>query len=208
MVKIAVVADSRRGDMGANLASKVNADHLSIDDGTLGCSGNHLAAWRFLAESLVPADTHAVVLEDDAVPVDDFREQLASALAVAPAPIVSFYLGNGYSSDLLTKSVLSKADAVGAQWIVTHGRVLHAVALAVRRELLPLMIEGVGLSRGIDGELSRWARRNGHSVAYSNPSLVDHCDEPSLVSRHRRAPRRAWRVGRNDAWDELSYPWH
>lgn len=207
-MKIAVVADERRGDMGQKLAESIDADLMSVDDGTLGCSGNHISAWEALAESLEPEDTHAVVLEDDAVPVDGFREQLASALSLAPAPIVSLYLGTGYSSDRLTESVLKKADAIGAQWIVTRGRVLHAVALAVRRELLPSMIESAGQTGGIDGQLSRWARRNGHAVAYSNPSLVDHADDPSLVCKYKRSERRAWRVGAHNPWSDVIYPWY
>ena len=207
-MKIAVVADERRGDMGSKLTDTVGADHLSVDDGTLGCSRNHLAAWSALAESMGPEDSHAVVLEEDAVPVDGFREQLVSALSVAPASIVSLYLGTGYINDCRTKGVLAAADAIGAHWIVTNGIVHHAVALAVRRELVLPMIGSVGEFGAIDGQLSRWARRNGHAVAYSSPSLVDHCDEPSLVSRNRRAERKAWRVGGNDPWNQIAFPWH
>lgn len=207
-MKVAVVADERRGDMGHKLADKVDADYLSIDDGSLGCSGNHIAAWRALVELLEPADTHAVALEDDAVPIDDFRGQLVSALSVAPAPVVSLYLGTGYISDYHTESVLAKADVIGAHWIVTRGIVHHAVALAVRRDLLSSMLGFVGRDGAIDSELSRWARTNGHAVVYTNPSLVDHRDDPSLVCRYTRAERRAWRVGRNDPWNDTVYPWY
>ena len=207
-MKIAVVADERRGGMGQRLAESVDADLISVDDGTLGCSGNHIWTWSALADLLEPEDTHAVVLEDDAVPVDGFREQLASALSVAPASIVSLYLGTGYINDCRTKGVLAAADAAGAHWIVTNGIIHHAVALAVRRELVLPMIGSVGEFGAIDSQLSRWARRNGHAVAYSSPSLVDHCDEPSLVSRNRRSERKAWRVGGNDYWNDVAFPWH
>lgn len=203
-MKIAVVTDKRRGDMGLKLADKISADHLSVDSGDLGCSGNHIAAWKWHAAN---PSSWSVVLEDDAVPVDDFREQLDSALSVAPAPIVSLYLGTGYISDYRTKAVLESADAIGAHWIITRGRVLHAVALAVRSELLPSMLE-VDRRGPFDQELSRWARSHGHFVAYSNGSLVDHSDVPSLVSRYHRAKRRAWKVGGNSPWNDIAYPWH
>ncbi|MCH9816731.1 MAG: hypothetical protein K0U64_09855 [Actinomycetia bacterium] len=194
--------------MGLKLVDKVGADHLSVDDGNLGCSGNHLAAWRALVGLAGSEDAYLVVLEDDAVPVDGFREQLDSALSVAPAPVVSLYLGAGYINDPRTKVALGKADAIGAHWIVTQGRVLHAVALAVRRELVPSMLGAVGRGAAVDGDLSRWARGNGHAVAYSNGSLVDHCDEPSLVCRYQRAERRAWKVGGNDPWNDIVYHWN
>lgn len=203
-MKIAVVADKRRSDMGQQLATKVCADHLSVDDGTLGCSGNHLAAWRWHAGT---TSDWSIVLEDDAVPVEGFREQLALALDAAPAPIVSLYLGTGYISDHRTRVLLQKADALGAHWLVTKGRVFHAVALAIRSELLPSMLNTVSDLRPIDDELSRWARGRDHSVAYSNGSLVDHCDSKSLVCRHARPERRAWRVGGNSFWNDVALPW-
>jgi len=203
-LKIAVVTDERRGDMGLKLADKVSADHLSVDSGNLGCLDNHIAAWKWHAAN---PSAWSVVLEDDAVPVDDFREQLASALSVAPTPIVSLYLGTGYISDGRTKAMLKNADAAGAHWIVTRGTIFHAVALAVRSELLPSLLE-VDRRGPIDQGLSRWARSHGHAVAYSNGSLVDHSDPPSLVCRYRRPERRAWRFGGNNPWNDITYPWY
>lgn len=204
-MKIAVVTDERRGNMGSKLADTVGADYLSVDNGSLGCSGNHLAAWKWHSDN---PSAWSVVLEDDAVPVDGFREQLASALGVAPAPIVSLYLGTGYISDSRTKALLEKADAVGAHWIVTRGRVFHAVALAVRHEMLPSMLGTVSKRAAIDVEISRWARKHGHTVAYTNGSLVDHSDAPSLMCRYRRPERRAWRLGGNNPWNDVTYPWY
>lgn len=197
-ISIGVVADKRRPDMGAWLARWVGADHLSIDDGSLGCTGNHAQVWRTHAQS--PSDWN-VVLEDDAMPVEGFREQLASALVAAPAQIVSLYLGRGYVEDNRIGPLQTRADLLGVNWIVAQGRILHAVALAVRGDLLESLVDN--LPRGnhpIDRSLSLWARREGHRVAYSNPSLVDHADGESLVTRYRRAERRAWRTGTRDVW--------
>lgn len=197
-IRIGVVADSRRGDMGARLADRVAADYLSVDNATLGCTQNHAAVWRWHGEH--PADW-SVVLEDDALPVDDFRGQLAAALAVSPAPIVSLYLGRGYIDDRRTGSIVTRADLLDANWIVTPGRILHAVGLAVRADLLPSLIENLPpRDQPIDRHLSLWARRQGHDVAYTNPSLVDHWDGASLVTRYRRSERRAWRTGARSDW--------
>jgi GR25 family glycosyltransferase involved in LPS biosynthesis len=200
---IGVVGDARRGDMAQNLFDHINADILTLDRGDLGCTGNHALMWRELAKS--PADWN-VVLEDDAIPVAGFRDQLDAALATAPAPIVSLYLGTGYIDDSSTSAILNRADHLGANWLVTPGRVLHAVALAVRGDLVPSLVQhalpaaGRPASKPIDRAIANWARARGHRVAYSVPSLVDHADEKSLVIRYRRTPRKAWRVGTRDAW--------
>ena len=201
MISIAVVADARRGDMGAELAERVDADLISVDTQQRGCTWNHCQVWRAHASSSGGSADWNVVLEDDALPVDGFCDQLADALAVAPAPIVSLYLGCGYIEDRWIDPLLVRADQVGANWLVAQGRILHAVALAVRGDLVGSLVDNLPRDdRPIDRSLSRWARRQGHSVAYSNPSLVDHDDGKSLVVRYRRAERRAWRTGVRDDW--------
>lgn len=198
VISIAVVADIRRDGMGQRLAEQVSADHLSVDEAMMGCTKNHVSVWKWHAEN--PADWY-VVLEDDAIPVADFRAQLTEALRVAPAPIVSLYLGRGSIDDLRTGVFMNRADLLDVNWIVTQGRIMHAVALAVRSDLLPDLIANLPAGdQPIDRHLSLWARRSAHRVAYSNPSLVEHADGESLVTRYRRVERRAWRAGARDAW--------
>ena len=186
MVNIGVVADRRRGDVGLKLARQVEADHLSVDHGGLGCLGNHLTVWRWHAEH--PSDW-AVVLEEDAQPVDDFREQLDAALQTAPADVVSLYWGSGYVDDPRNRVKVIDAQRQDVCWVLSCGRILHAVALAVRGDLVLLMTQELGRSskKPPDRLLSRWARARRHDVAYSIPSLVDHADIPSLIHHHRRA---------------------
>lgn len=183
--------------MGADLAELVNADFVSVDDGSLGCTRNHARVWHALDLS----QPWAVVLEDDAVPVEDFRDQLCRALEVVPAPVASLYLGSGYIGDKLTEALLHRADITDSHWIVAHGQVHHAVALAVRSDIVPSMVEFFGArTQPVDRLLSTWARVNAHRVAYSVPSLVDHADVSSLVTKYRRKPRKALRVGGRDTW--------
>jgi GR25 family glycosyltransferase involved in LPS biosynthesis len=199
-VAIGVVADARRDGMGVGLATEVDADYVGLDDGTLGCRGNHMAAWNWHAA--LEADWH-VVLEDDALPIPQFRSQLTAALEVAPEPIVSLYLGGGYADDIRVRTAVSKADRTGAHWLLTSGTVLSAVALAVRDDLVGPMITGLGYRQrhAIDRAMSLWARGSGRRVAYAVPSLVDHADVTSLVAPHRRrSPRRALRVGPHEQW--------
>ena len=201
MISIGVVSDIRRGDMGERLAKQVGADYLSIDRGSLGCTGNHIQTWKTLADLASGPDDWSVVLEDDAIPVVGFREQLDAALAVAPAPIVSLYLGRGYIEDRYIESMLTRADARKSCWLVAPSRVLHAVAVAVRDDLLQSLVAGIPSAKHpIDRAMTAWARGHGHQVAYSIPSLVEHDDGESLVSAYKRAERKAWRVGVRDEW--------
>lgn len=95
MFSIGVVAHESRIAQAKQLYDTVSADVIMVDDThrRLGCEANHRRVWAELATT----DTEwAVVLEDDAVPVPNFRDQLTQALNVAPAPYVSLYLGQGF----------------------------------------------------------------------------------------------------------------
>lgn len=198
MIHTVVVADERRERMASALFCTVDAEFLTMDNGRLGCRGNHLQAWQWHVEH--PADW-ALTLEDDAAPVDGFREQARAALDAAPTPIVSFYLGRGYINDTYTGGSLHNAEVFDAHWLVGPGP-RHAVALAVRGDLVEPMVADIARSRlAVDDAIGSWARRNGHKVAYSVPSLVDHRDTPSLVTRYRRTPRTAWKVGAREQWN-------
>ncbi len=200
---IAVVADQRRRGMGADLAVQVDANYLNIDTEARGCTWNHSTAWRALAEAAPQPGQFCLVLEDDAVPVEGFRDQLTAALAEAPAGIVSLYLGRGYIDDRRTENFLRRAEVLDTNWIVTHGRIMHAVALAVRSDLITELVDNLPTGKQpFDRALSMWTRRRGHQIAYSWPSLVDHADHPSLVTRYNRSERRAWRTGVREDWHD------
>lgn len=202
MIRIGVVADARRGAAGQQLADQVGADYLSVDTGNLGCLGNHLQVWKHHVAN--PADWN-LTLEDDAVVRHDFRAQLDAALAAAPTDIVSLYWGGGYIDDARSGATALRAHESGVCWALTRGRVLHAVAVAVRGELLARMVGFLQTTRQpIDVTLSKWARLHHRHVAYSVPSLVDHADTASLVHRFRRAPRKAWSVGSRQHWSDES----
>lgn len=199
-----IVGHTARQIMADQLAIDVKADHLFIDNGHLGCEGNHRRAWEWhtARHGGTSWADWAVVLEDDAMPIEHFTDQLHAALAVAPTPIVSLYLGTAYppvGQDRIT-SVLAYTDA---HWLV--GLTLrHAVGVAIRTDLLPTMRIPVGLP--IDNAISNWAKHNGHLVAYTMPSLVDHADTEPVIPlnshnrRERTAPRRAHRVGGRNHW--------
>lgn len=201
---LGVVAHADRAQQARRLADHVGAVHLSIDDGTLGPGGNHLKVWATLAHN---THTHAVVLEDDAEPVDGFRDQLAMALQSAPTAVVGLYLGTGRPPHWQTRisQAAATADREHAHWIVTVERLLYGVGIAIRTDLVPSMIAAVETSRlPYDQAIADWALGHGHRISFTWPSLVDHLDNGTLI-RHpdgapRDTPRRAWRTGTRTHW--------
>jgi hypothetical protein len=213
-VAIGVVAHLDREERAWQLADTVNADSITYDDGTLGCTQNHLRVWSKYAEA--PQDW-VLVLEDDAVPCPQFRAQLDAALAATPRRIVSLYLGTGNPKHWQERiyQVTREADREDADWIVSQ-HLLHAVGVAVHADLIPGMVNSIraaGRARinrnvwplPIDEAITEWAQDNNHMAAYTWPSLVDHADEGTLVQHpdgnRRHAPRKAWRHGTRDQWN-------
>ncbi|CKH13395.1 hypothetical protein PXH78_33115 [Mycolicibacterium smegmatis] len=201
-VAIGVVAHWKRADMAQALAEQVSASFVSVDDGTLGAEANHLQVWKHLADM---GTTHCCVLEDDAVPVDGFRDQLDQAIEVAPAPVVSLYLGRSRPPQWQPKiyRAIEKADD-DTCWIVgTH--LLHAVGVVIPTDLVQSMTSH-RTNLPIDQSISLWARVRGHRVAYTVPSLVDHLDGPTLIQhpdgKPRPAGRVAWQVGTRNKWTD------
>lgn len=146
-----------------------------------------------------------MVIEDDAEPIPGFAEQLHQALPMSPAPIVSLYLGRRRPPQWQNRILAAIAQAANTDspWIIsTH--LLHAVGYAIRTDLLPSLLAHHS-RHPIDEHIGDWARRHGHTIAYTVPSLIDHADLPTII-RHRdgqprRPGRRAWTVGPRTDWN-------
>jgi hypothetical protein len=198
---VAIVAHTARAPMAEALAAAVNADWVSIDDGRLGAEGNHHAVWAWHTAN--PAAWH-VTLEDDCLPVDGFRDQLAQALAVAPTPIVSLYLGRQRPAWWQQRigAAIKQAEQEDARWIVSTD-LLHAVGVAIRGDLIADMPALHNLP--VDEALNCWAHQTGHRIAYTVPSLIDHLDGPTVINHQDGDPRPpgriAWQTGTAVAWD-------
>lgn len=207
LYSVGVVAHKTRISAATHLADEVRACYVSIDDGALGCEGNHRRVWEYVAA--IGGGYWTVVLEDDAVPVDDFAAQLTAVLEHAPTAIVSLYLGRSRPPQWQQRieRATGAAEAANASFI-EYGRLLHGVGVAIKTRLVPDMLDTVGghacRTLPIDEAISAWARANGYRVAYTWPSLVDHADGPTVAShRDRQAriePRTAWRAGTRAHW--------
>lgn len=172
----------------------------------MGARANHLSAWSTLAEM---DSEWSLVLEDDALPVTDFRHNVISALDVAPSPIVSLYLGTGNPIcwQPRIERALNWADKRDANWLLCRN-LIHAVAVVVKTSHIESMLDSLYcIDDPIDESITAWAvKRFGvQSVSYTIPSLCDHNDGPTLMrhadNRRRVAQRVAWRRGMRDQWN-------
>lgn len=206
---IGVVAHTSRRDQAEQLADTVTAQYLSVDDGTLGCNGNHKKVWAQLADH----DTEwSIVLEDDAIPVPDFVEQAQRALDNAPGHVMSFYLGRHHIPTIewerRKQDAITRADDTDASFITTT-YLLHAVATAMRTDAIPSMWNHINRLPDvfpIDEAITHWVQNYGLTVAYTWPSLVDHADQPTTF-RHpdkmdRPPGRIAYRTGQRNHWTD------
>lgn len=206
-IAIGIVAHKDRLEQATDLVERAGAVEWNIDDGTLGCNGNHAAVLKMLRKNNPKADWY-VVMEDDAEPVEDFVAQLPLALKAAPSHIVSLYLGT--SNPVHWQPAIERAIACAEAWIVgTH--LLHGVAYCIDSTLIDTIIDHIEPSsfRPIDEQISNWAYPNHAFISYTHPSLVDHADgEPVIKVRAdgapRTKPRRAWRTGTRTTWRSKS----
>lgn len=199
---IGVVAHIGRAQQAYDVADLINAASLTFDDGSLGCTRNHLRVWSKYADT---EHDWVVVVEDDSVPCPNFREQLDLALAVAPTPIVGLYLGRSYPPAWQDSIRHIQNDT--AHWAVsTH--LLHGVGTAIRADLVQPMLDWVGRldpEWPIDDAITDWARGSKIPVGYTRPSLLDHADGPPLITERfdggrRDKPRVAWDFGTRPYW--------
>lgn len=205
LLTIGIVAHTSRGADAKALAHQVGADFISIDNGVMGCDDNHDHVLHHL--SALPS-TWSVVLEDDAVPVAGFRDQLAAALPLCPAPIASLYLGRmrppQHQADIA--AAVEAAEIENADWIISS-RLYHAVGYAIRTELLPSLLTHLS-NWPVDQHISEWAQRYGYTVAHTWPSLVDHADGDTIVDHPDGQPRPpgrvAWKTGGHHTWTSRS----
>lgn len=209
---IGVVAHINRLSQAEQLAHRTDAAYISVDDGTLGCDDNHKKVWAHLYNETHDDNEWLIVLEDDAVVVDDFIAQAHAALAAAPTPVVSFYLGKHHIPELeweqRKRQAIANATTANAHWITTN-YLLHAVAVAIRRDHVLSMyrhLETLPLVLPIDEAITHWMHNRGIAVSYTWPSLADHADQPTLFRHPDKLPRPpgrvAYQTGTRDTWTD------
>ncbi|MCK6747857.1 hypothetical protein L8T16_12425 [Enterobacter cloacae] len=189
---IAIVAHHSRRAMANDLASELEADSIFMDEHSAGANANHLRALSWAAEQ----SDRVIIIEEDALPVDGFRDKAQDWLTRFPDNLCSFYLGTGrppqYQMQIAERLIV--ADKTRADYI-TLSRLIHGVCYSVPPEHVQRVLSRWDNSKPADYAVGdAW----GGSVIYPCYSLVDHADLPT-VERHpdnepRTERRRAWRL--------------
>ncbi|AXC33132.1 Uncharacterised protein [Enterobacter hormaechei] len=189
---IAIVAHHSRRDMANDLASKLEADSIFMDEHSAGANANHLRALSWAAEQ----SDRVIIIEEDALPVDGFRDKAQDWLARFPDDMLSFYLGTGrppqYQKEIA--GMLVDADYVCGDHIVLS-KLIHGVCYSPPHGRLARMLNAWNKTLAADYAVGE---AFGGRVIYPCYSLVDHADLPT-VERHpdnepRTERRRAWRL--------------
>lgn len=217
MIPIAIVAHPERYTMALGLKASVGSAHLVWDDPqpySTGAVMNHARALRWHHQQYHPdSDRYCVVLEDDAVLVDNFISQLEQVLAVAPCDVVNLYLGTGYPAqwqDILRKEV----SPFGADPnFLLAPEMLSMVGYAVRARFCDGIADTLqhnAHNMGADAAMSRFCRQEDLAVAYSRPSIIDHRDATPIITtrfdgQDRTKARRAWKFGSRERWSNESH---
>ena len=144
-------------------------------------------AWERLAAT---GSTHALLLQDDAIPCDDMALQVLAARDAIPEGLLSFYTRRA-------RFVATAREADSSWYWSPDGA--YGLALLMPREWIHSMLAWG--DREIepsyphdDNRVSLWARSSGCGVFVSCPSLVTHADLPSLLGhRWAHTPGLEWR---------------
>lgn len=192
-IAVGVMAHVSRKHDAVKLRDDLGCEVLVMDE-SAGENPTGNATWRMLAQ----LDTEwSIVLQDDALPIPDFRRQAEAALLKAPKTAVSFYVGTGRPRVLSVLSAIEQADSVGASWIRAD-TLLWGVAVAMPTADIPAYLEWSDRADHFpyDTRIGQWYLRQGKEVYYTWPSLADHADGPTLVHSDRPRPeRKAHRIG-------------
>lgn len=222
-ISIAICGHKYRQRNVNELSELVSSEVVALDSGQVGCELNHIIAWEELL--WFNADWY-VVLEDDVFPALGFRNQLKQALVHAPSPIVSLYLGRSRPPHYQN----SIAQVVGSDaCFILSQELLSCVGVCIQRDYVIDMLNFArprwrGEQRAVDNfeldlrdrspideMISDWAVSIQQQISYTNPSLVQHLDMPTLLSVHpskhreedmssRSHSRVAWRFGTRKDW--------
>lgn len=196
-VGVIVMAHQRRMKQALALGDQLDAA-VCMDNNAPSFASERIngdMAWRFLNES---DSEWGIVVQDDAIPVDNFREFAGFALADVPEDFgaVSFYVGTGRPYASVVKTAVDMANEVDASWLAGRG-LYWGVAVAIRTAMIEPMLAGIVSNESqYDQRIGQYMKDSGYRVGYTWPSLVDHADEDTLI--HGRNPgmaRRAHRLG-------------
>lgn len=200
-VSYAVMAHTSRAEAVWRLTSLIGGPlAITVDSGALGETRNGDLAWG----SYAPDGDWHVVVQDDALPVPEFRRHVDAALAASPPAVVSLYVGTGRPHQPKVARLIREANTRDAAWIETPD-LWWGVGVAMPTGVVEAFLTwGMDRDGPYDQRIGAFAREAGLPVRSTWPSLVDHADGPTLLAHAwgpPRTSRRAHRIGARLDWD-------
>lgn len=178
--------------------------------------GRRWNLWQVYHRCLQAAHTedcsHALIIQDDAVPCRHFAEAVREVIAARQQDVICLYVGGGS----IGQGVLAAARACKPWSPLPRNLWLPLVAtiypMAVVEEILTWAKtdEYAQRARSDDGVVGRFLRQSRHRAWATVPSLVQHPDNvPSLVRRTFAAGRDSHRVAACyiGGYDPLEIDW-
>lgn len=192
-LSIHVVAHIKRKTMAEALAASVSADHVWMDEGHHGEWENHLRAWEAARDS---GKKYAIILQDDALPIEDFRKHVADAIAAKPDEMISLYTGTHRPRKQQVLDAVELAESQNASWLVAN-TLMWGVGVVLPTDQIQGMLDRIRKSvLPYDQRLGRWIEVSRRSVYYTWPSLVNHADEETVAHTGKaQGVRVAHKVG-------------
>lgn len=201
---IGVVAHHQRLGFAYNLAHKVQAEVITIDEKGRSAEWNHKQMLTWMAEG---DREWSVILEDDCIPAPNFRTQLEMALPWAPTPFVGLYVGRGRPPHW--QAAISHTIANDVCWM-TCNTLMNAVGYVVKTKLIPCLLYSLNQTWRarprfpIDEAITVWGKQEKIEFSYTRPSLVEHRDIVPVQKHSYGTPtekRKAWLFGYRESWD-------
>ncbi len=166
-----------------------------MDEGNCGALWGHTRALR-LCE---PLNERCIIMEDDALPVDDFRAKALVWMDEYPDSLLSFYLGTGRPPQYQAQIAHALTYADDPDAVICLPQLIHGVCYSIPKQFVGAVVDGLPLIGAADFAVGNaWRSVTGQPVVYPVRSLVDHDDLPSVEvhpdGQKRTEPRRAWRL--------------
>lgn len=207
-VSVAIMAHPDRGRFIPELVDRLDRQPKVVWDRW----GDRWDTGRRAMLAYAPTATHQLVIQDDAVVCRDLAAGVERALRHVPAPAgvptpLCLYTGR------VKKFRAAVRRHVGnrrVSWLAMPS-IYWGVGVVMPTELIPDLVawgDAHPETANYDYRMGQWLQRQGITVWYPWPSLVDHRHSPSLVpGRRSAASRHAYRfVGANAS--ALRQPWH
>lgn len=190
-LEIRIVSIPERAEHAIALQRAVGGT-VVVDEKHAGTFPTHLRALGSVTDA-----THAVVLEDDAIPCPDFLEHLARLVRERPDHLLGLYVGRSHPKRV--QPLLAELAAGSSGWLDDHrltDRLRWAVGYVMPVLDIPVVLAGLARGGqhawlGTDTRIGAWHADRG-KLSYPWPSPVDHDDTiPSSTSRSKSG-RTAW----------------